>query len=179
MHDGSLLFEQIDVVTAPFPYRYHHAAPVGELLDQRLRHFLCGRGYDDRVVGSVGLVAGPAVTDNYLNVAISRANQVLPTGGSEGLVPFDRCDVGRQERQQRGLKAIASSDLEHSVGRPRPRRIDHPRDKRRLARGLFLGNADGTVAIGLSAKGFGDEVTTVYGSKRLSDSSIVQSLFLN
>ncbi len=121
------------------PERQNHHPVIAELIDQGLRHLLCGGGDDDAVIRRLARHAGKAVAGNDLDIIVAERAQAAPRLLGERAIALDAHHLARQAREHRGLIARAGAYLEHAMMRPQRQLLGHI--------GHHIGLADGLPAV--------------------------------
>ena len=124
-----LLREEVERLRITFTHGNRHQAAVGQLIDQRLRHFFGRTGNDDLVERGVLRPAFIAVADLGVNIFV--APQRFFGLQAKLLDNFDRIDVFDERAEDCGLITAPGADLQHFVGRLRLNRLSHLGDNQR------------------------------------------------
>src|SRR5262245_43390858 len=138
----------------------HHSAPRLELPNQRRRDLARCRGDDNPVERRRLLPAVIAVSESRRDVAIAKPLQPLRGGVRERRYDLNRVDFTHQTREDGGLIARSSADLEHGIVRPDLHEIGHQSDDEWLRDGLAVTDRQRTICISLASFSIGHELMT-------------------
>lgn len=134
-------------LVATRPERLDEATVLDQLSDEWRAH-LWRRGRDnDGVVRCSIRQAERPITHDQGHVANLGGIQILARLLGDIGKPLHRDNLATQTRQDRGLEAEASADLQNTRLIHDVKRLDHEREQRRLGRDLLVGDAQGHVVV--------------------------------
>jgi hypothetical protein len=143
---------------------HHQPAAVGKLCRQRRRDAGKRRRDQDRVERRVFGQSFRAVTDDYGDVRSAMASEIFPGRLGDVGEPLDAPDFLSEASQQRGLPAIARSDLKYALRTGELECLDHPGHQRRLRRYLTMRDGQWRVTLGLVCEFRRDEGRPRHGT---------------
>src|SRR5262249_45161816 len=136
----------------------HHSASRLELPNQRWRDLARCRGDDNTVERRRLLPTVIAVAESRRDVVVTKALQSLRGGVGKGRDNLDRVDFARETREDGGLIARASADLQHNMVRPDLQEVGHQGDDEWLRDGLAVTDRQRTIGISLVPHSFRHEL---------------------
>ncbi len=92
-----------------------------------------------------------AIAQHHLDIVASKPFQARPGAVGQRAITLDRQHLPAKPRQDRGLIAGPSADLEHAMPGPYLQLFGHVGHHERLADGLPAGDAERAVAPGIGA----------------------------